>query len=454
MAWFKLDPITRRRFQRFRKIKRGYYSLVILLGAIALSLLAPFLAESRALLVLYKGQVYFPTFQYLSMATFGQMPPPGWSTGDLETEYLRLQREWQAERFLYDRDAVMADGDAQKLAAVEAKYPDRGNFVIMPPIPWDPYVSDFWYNEILNEIQVLLMAGDREGAERIARRDRLNDLADLIYSGEIDAVLADRTRSPTGNLIGLARGGTIPSLARLAIVPPNPPDSLRRHYLGTDSQGRDVASRLLYGFRISIFFALFLVLIGQAIGTLIGSLQGYLGGRFDILSQRLIEILVSIPFLYVVIILAALLTPSFWLLVGIMAIFQWISITFYMRTEMYREKTREYCLAAKSYGASHLRIIFRHLLPNCLTPLVTFTPFAVVGAIFALTGLDYLGYGLPAPTPSWGQLLDQALLTENRDKLWLTLAPFGAIAVTLVLVVFIGESVREAFDPKQYAKYE
>ena len=454
MAWFKLDPITRRRFQRFRRIKRGYYSLMILLVAIGLSLLAPFLAESRALLVFYQGQVYFPTFQYLNMATFGQTPPPGWSTADIETEYLRLQREWQAERFFHERDVAMAGGDAQKVATADMRYPNRGNYVIMPPIPWDPYVSDFWYNEILNEIELLLTAGDREAAERIARRDRLDELADLIYSGEIDAVLADRMRSPTGNLVGLARGGTMPSLARLAIVPPNPPDSLRRHYLGTDSQGRDVASRLLYGFRTSIFFALFLVIIGQVIGTLIGSLQGYLGGRFDILSQRFIEILVSIPFLYVVIILAALLTPSFWLLVGIMAIFQWISITFYMRTEMYREKTREYCLAAKSYGASHWRIIFRHLLPNCLTPLVTFTPFAVVGAIFALTGLDYLGYGLPAPTPSWGQLLDQALLPENRDKLWLTLAPFSAIAVTLILVVFIGESVREAFDPKQYAKYE
>jgi ABC-type microcin C transport system permease subunit YejE len=404
--------------------------------------------------VVYRGQVYFPTFQYLSMATFGQMPPPGWPTGDLETEYLRLQGEWQVERFLYDREAAMAGGDTQKLAAADTKYPNRGNYVIMPPIPWDPYQSDFWYSEILNDVQILVMAGNREAAERIARRDRLNELADLIYSGEIGAILADRTRSPTGNLIGLVRGGTVPSLAGLAVVPPNSPDFRRRHYLGTDSQGRDVASRLLYGFRISIFFALFLVFIGQAIGTLIGSLQGYLGGRFDILSQRFIEILVSIPFLYVVIILAALLTPSFWLLVGIMAIFQWISITYYMRTEMYREKTREYCLAAKSYGASHLRIIFRHLLPNCLTPLVTFTPFAVVGAIFALTGLDYLGYGLPAPTPSWGQLLDQALLQENRDKLWLTLAPFGAIAITLILVVFIGESVREAFDPKQYAKYE
>jgi microcin C transport system permease protein len=187
---------------------------------------------------------------------------------------------------------------------------------------------------------------------------------------------------------------------------------------------------------------------------LVGSLQGYLGGRFDMISQRVIEVLVSIPFLYVVIILAALVQPSFWLLVFIMALFQWISITFFMRTEMYREKTREYCLAARSYGASHLRIVFRHLLPNCLTPLVTFTPFAVVGAIFALTGLDYLGYGLPAPTPSWGELIDQALQSSNRDKLWLTLAPFTALTITLVLVVFIGESVREAFDPKRYARYE
>jgi len=404
--------------------------------------------------VIYNGTVYFPTFQYLNMGTFKQTPPPGWSTGDLETEYLRLQREWQVERFMYARESAQAGGDMQKVTALDAKYPNRGYYVIMPPIPWDPYQSDFWYNEIPNEIQTLLMTGDTETAERLARRDGLDELGDLIYSGEITALLADRTKSPTGNLVGLARSGAVPSLAGLGVVPPNPPDSLRRHYLGTDSQGRDVASRLLYGFRISIFFALFLVFIGQVIGTIIGSLQGYMGGRVDILSQRLIEILVSIPFLYVVIILAALLTPSFWLLVGIMAIFQWISITFYMRTEMYREKTREYCLAAKSYGASHLRIIFRHLLPNCLTPLVTFTPFAIVGAIFALTGLDYLGYGLPAPTPSWGQLIDQALLQENRDKLWLTLAPFSAIAVTLVLVVFIGESVREAFDPKQYAKYE
>lgn len=454
MAWITLDPITRRRFQRFRRIKRGYYSLLILLTAILLSVVAPFLAESRALLVYYKGSLYFPTFQYMTMATFGQTPPSGWTSADLDTDYFRLQREWQTERFLYNRDSAQAGNDAQNAAVLDAKYPNRGNYVIMPPIPWDPYQSDFWYNEILNDIQALLAAGDAEGAERLARRDRLDELADAIHGGTISQILADRTKSPSGDLTGLARSGAMPSLAGLAQVPPTPPDWSRGHYFGTDSQGRDVASRLLYGFRISIFFALFLVLIGQVLGTIVGSLQGYLGGRFDLASQRVIEVLISIPFLYVVIILAALVVPSFWILLAIMAVFQWITITFYMRTEMYREKTKEYCLAAKSYGASHLRIIFRHLLPNCLTPLVTFTPFAVVGAIFALTGLDYLGYGLPAPTPSWGELMDQALQLENRDKLWLTFAPFGAITVTLVLVVFIGESVREAFDPKQYAKYE
>lgn len=454
MRWPTLDPITRKRFERFRRIKRGYYSFVILTTAIVLSVLAPFLAESRALFVWHKGEAYFPTFQYLDMETFGQAPPPAWDTGEIETEYFRLQREWQAERAMYERDRVAAGGNTAILATLDAKYPNRGSYVIMPPIPWNPYENDFWYNEILHEIQAAIDDGETERAERLARRDRLDELADLIHSGAIAGVLADPDRSATGTLVGLARGGTMPSLDGLGQVPPTPPHSGRRHYLGTDSQGRDVASRLLYGFRISIFFALFLVLSGQVIGTLIGSLQGYLGGRFDILSQRVIEVLVAIPFLYVVIVMAALFQPTFWMLLLIMAAFQWITITFYMRTEMYREKTREYALAARSYGASHLRIIFRHLLPNSLTPLVTFTPFAIVAAIFALTALDYLGYGLPAPTPSWGELIDQALQPENRNRLWLTFAPFGALTITLMLVVFIGESVREAFDPKQYARYE
>lgn len=454
MAWLTLDPITRRRWQRFTRIKRGYYSLWILVIAMVLAILAPLLAESRALLVWHQGKLYFPTFQYIDMKTFGQAPPAAWDTGDIETEYFRLQREWQTEKRLFE--AALRDGnlDAPARNALERQFPNRGSFVVMPLIPWNPYQNDFWSNEILNEIQAELSAGRLDRAERIARRDGLDDLASKIKDGSLIALLKDPSKSANGSLKLLAQSNAVPSLKGLGGLPPGAPSLSRKHYLGTDSQGRDVASRLLYGFRISIFFSLFLVISGQIIGTAIGSLQGYLGGRFDILSQRLIEILIAIPFLYVVIVVAALFQPGFWMLLGILALFQWIGITFFMRTEMYREKTREYCLAAKSYGASHLRIVFRHLLPNCLTPLVTFTPFAVVGGIFTLTGLDYLGYGLPAPTPSWGELIGQALQAENRDKLWLTLAPFSVLTVTLVLVVFIGESVREAFDPKQYARYE
>ena len=454
MKWIKLDPITRKRLQRFRRIKRGYYAFVILVILTVLSIFAPYLAESRPVIVWYNGSLYLPTFEFVNMNTFNQVPPPAWDTGDLETEYRRLQGEWRAERFMYERESEAVRDDQEARAELEAQYPNRNNFVVMPPIPWDPYTSDFWYNEVLNDIQSALDRDDIETAERIARRDGLDELGDAIYSGDIEEILADPEQSATGNLVGLARSGAMTSLEALGQVPPTAPDLSRGHYFGTDSQGRDVAARLLYGFRISIFFALFLVLFSQVIGTTVGSLQGYIGGRFDLLSQRVLEVLISIPFLYVVIIMAALFQPSFWMLLGILAIFQWIGITFFMRTEMYREKTREYCLAARSYGASHARIVFRHLLPNCVTPLVTFTPFAVVAAIFALTALDYLGYGLPAPTPSWGELIDQALQLENRDKLWLILAPFGALTTTLVLVVFIGESIREAFDPKQYARYE
>ena len=453
-GWFQLDPITRRRFQRFRRIKRGWWSFIILLVAMGLSLIAPLLAESRALAVWHQGTLHFPTFQYLEMKTFGQEAPVGWDAGEIETEYLRLQREWRVERFSHARDTAAAGGDAAKQSAVDAQYPNRGSYVVMPLIPWNPYQNDFSSTEILPEIQRALNAGQTGRAERLARRDGYAELAVAINDGSIQAQLGDPAKSPTGTLAGLARTGAMPSLKGLGTPPPHAPNAAQQHYLGTDSQGRDVASRLLYGFRISIFFALFLVLSAQIVGTVVGSLQGYLAGRFDMVSQRVIEVLIAIPSLYVVIVLAALFQPSFWMLLGILALFQWIGITFFMRAEMYREKTREYCLAARSYGASHLRIVFRHLLPNCLTPLVTFTPFAVVGAIFALTGLDFLGYGLPAPTPSWGELIDQALQTQNRDKLWLILSPFTALTITLVLVVFIGESVREAFDPKQFARYE
>ncbi|HEU0200516.1 MAG TPA: hypothetical protein VFR86_08775, partial [Burkholderiaceae bacterium] len=284
MKWLRLDPITRKRLERFRRIKRGYYSLLILAAAVVLSIFAPYLAESRALFVWYEGRPHFPTFRFYPMSTFNQEPPPAWRTGDLETEYRRLQREWALERRLYERELAQRGATPAVRAELEKRYPNRHHFVVMPPIPWNPYENDFWYNEVLPEIQAALEQKDRGAAERLARREGLDKLADAIAGGTLAAMLADPAQSPSGTLLGLARAGAMPSLRGLGVTPPTPPDLQRRHYLGTDSQGRDVAARLLYGFRISIFFALFLVFFGQLIGTIVGSLQGYLGGRFDILS--------------------------------------------------------------------------------------------------------------------------------------------------------------------------
>ena len=230
--------------------------------------------------------------------------------------------------------------------------------------------------------------------------------------------------------------------------PPNEPS--RDHWMGTDDRGRDVMVRLAYGYRISISFALLVTAISYAVGILTGAVLGYFGRWVDILGQRVVEIWGAIPFLYTVIILASILQPSFILLVAILAGFGWMAITYYIRGEFYREKTKDYVAAAIATGESNLMIMVRHILPNALTPVITFAPFAIVAEITALVALDFLGYGLPAPTPSWGELLSQA--KQNLTEWHLVVFPLGAMFITLQLVVFIGEAVREAFDPRVFAR--
>lgn len=234
--------------------------------------------------------------------------------------------------------------------------------------------------------------------------------------------------------------------------PPFPPSWQDRHFLGTDAVGRDIVARLLYGFRIAIFFALLLLIINYAIGVSIGCIMGYWGGLFDLLFQRIIEIWSNIPFLYVIIIISSIIFPSFLTLVLIMAVFGWIGMTWTMRTVTYKEKAREYVLAAQALGASNGRIIFKHILPNTVAVIVTFIPFSVSGGIVALTSLDYLGFGLPPPTPSWGELLQQGW--AYTDAWWIAGSVLAAMLATLVAVTFIGEAVREAFDPKMHTMYE
>jgi len=218
------------------------------------------------------------------------------------------------------------------------------------------------------------------------------------------------------------------------------------HIFGTDEHGRDVFARLSYGFNVSVTFALLVVALSYAAGVSIGAVLGYFGGKVDILGQRGVEIWSSLPFLYTVIILTSILAPSFWILVAIVSLFNWMGITYYVRGEFYREKAKDYVAAAVALGASHTTIVFRHILPNALTPVISFAPFAVVGNITALVALDFLGFGLSAPAPSWGELINQGVL-HFRDW-WLVLFPLGAMFVTLMLIVFVGEALRQAFDPR------
>jgi len=234
--------------------------------------------------------------------------------------------------------------------------------------------------------------------------------------------------------------------------PPFAPSFKERHFFGTDNVGRDVLARLVYGFRTAIIFSFVLLIMNYSIGITIGCCMGYFGGKFDLIFQRIIEIWNNVPFLYVIIIIASIVIPSFMILLLIMAFFGWIGITWVMRTMTYREKEREYILAVRSLGASHARIIFKHIIPNTISVIVTYAPFAISGGIVALTSLDYLGFGLPAPTPSWGEMLSQGW--QNMDAWWIASSVVAALVITLMTVTFIGEGIREAFDPKQHTIYE
>lgn len=220
-----------------------------------------------------------------------------------------------------------------------------------------------------------------------------------------------------------------------------------RNWLGTDVAGYDVAARLLYGFRISVTFALLLTAVGSAIGVAIGALQGYFAGKIDIVGQRLIEIWGAMPELYVLIIFASIFQYSFVLIFLVLTLFGWTHLSDYVRVEFLRNRQLEYVMAARALGLSHWQVIWRHILPNSLTPVITFLPFRISAAITALASLDFLGIGSSATTPSLGRLLLQG--KQNLDAWWLSLSAFGALLVTVLLLTFIGDALRHAFDARQ-----
>jgi microcin C transport system permease protein len=223
------------------------------------------------------------------------------------------------------------------------------------------------------------------------------------------------------------------------------------HLFGLDDSGRDVLARIFYGLRTSLNFGLLLVMASMVVGTIIGSIQGYYGGRVDLTGQRLTEIWEALPFLYVLILLGSVYGRSFVLLLVVYGLFNWIGISYYMRAEFLRLRNQQFVEAAQCLGLPDRKILFRHILPNALVPLTTFFPFSLVGAIGTLAALDYLGFGLPPPTASWGQLLAQA---QGQAYWWLILYPSLALFLVILLCVFIGEGVRNAFDPRKFTRLE
>jgi len=349
----RISPQTRRQLKRFRSIRRGYGSFLVLCLFAVLALLAELLVSNRALAVHYGGHTYFPTYGAIHTGReFGY-------DFDYEVDYRDLARR------------VREDGS--------------GNWVLLPLVPYGP-------NEDC-------------------------------YPGET--------------------------------FKPRPPDIGRRHFFGTDQINRDVLARLLYGFRNSLIFASGYVVLTYLIGVSIGCAMGYWGGLFDLGAQRFIEIWSLLPFLFVVIIVRAALPPGLGfgvgVLLGIVVLFSWTGMTYYMRSATYREKARDYVAAAQVLGAGTGRILFSHILPNILSTVVTILPFSAATAIAALTALDYLGFGLPPPMPSWGELLRQG--TSNLDAPWIVTSAFGALSAALILITFVGEAIREAFDPKKFTYY-
>lgn len=227
---------------------------------------------------------------------------------------------------------------------------------------------------------------------------------------------------------------------------PTPPDSV--NWLGTDDQGRDVTARVIYGFRISVFFGLILTLISSIIGITAGAFQGYYGGKVDLLMQRSIEVWASLPVLYILIIFSSMFTPGFWSLLLILLLFSWVKLVDVVRAEFLRARNFDYVRAAGALGVSDTTIMWRHVLPNAMVATVTFMPFILTASITSLTALDFLGLGMPPGSPSLGELLSQGK-NHLQEAPWLGIAAFLSLASMLTLLTFIGEAVRDAFDPRK-----
>lgn len=431
---FFTSPIFKRRWNKFKNIKRGYYSFIFVIIIFGLSFFSEFMINSKAIFVKYQGKIHFTLFSFESARAFGLK-------GYGIPNYRNMKQVYQI------RNQERKDRIAKGVATEEdQKYQQWGDdWVLLPVYPYGPLES------LLDELPCR-PPHPPSWAERKWRQEFFDEgLYELPDNLPPAAEVAKKFKRPEWAELSEPKLLQQIALAGLLDLKPGVKrPSTFQHLLGTDDRGRDVFARMVYGFRTSVSFALVVTFLCYLIGISFGALLGFYGGKFDIVMQRFVEIWSAMPFLYTVMIFAAIMIPNFWMLVLILVLFKWMGMTYYIRGEFLREKSKDYVAAAQAIGCTDGAIIFKHILPNALTPVISFAPFAVVANIGALVSLDFLGFGLPAPTPSWGELLGQGL--GNLHKEWLILSPTLAMFLTLLLVSFIGEAIREAFDPKQYSR--
>jgi microcin C transport system permease protein len=362
---FNVSPLNQRRWQNFKRNRRGFFSLWLFLVLFFVSLFAEFIANDKPFLILVNGHAYFPAVFTYPETTFG---------GDFETaaDY----------RDPYLQELIAKKGGTVIWPLIRYRY-DTHNLDLPTPAPSPPT----WQ---LTEAQ----------CKTVVEKKKLSGCRDLEYN-----------------------------------------------WLGTDDQGRDVVARLIYGFRISVLFGLILTIISSIIGVAAGAVQGYFGGWTDLIFQRVIEIWTSVPSLYLLLIISSVLVPGFWVLLGILLLFSWVSLVGLVRAEFLRGRNFEYIQAARALGVSNKTIMFRHLLPNAMVATMTMLPFILSSSVMTLTALDFLGFGLPPGSPSLGEMLSQG--KTNIQAPWLGLAGFFTVAIMLSLLIYIGEAVRDAFDPRK-----
>jgi microcin C transport system permease protein len=420
----KPAPHWLKRVKRFKTMKRGYYSFLIITTLFVTSFFLELIVNNKPLMIRYEGNIAFPAL-----------------------------REWTDKLFFFTdlgRIDVQSDFGQVGYGAVDYRLFAAAK---KDPSLFDRQLEGLRADKAGLEAQI---AGYRiDGNSTPEERQDYEDLRAVLPSVDEDMALTERAKASFAGgkafiIMPLHPYSPKEHVLDLPGSPPYRPD--RTHVLGTDDSGTDVFAQLVYGFRISLSFALIVSFVGYIIGVIIGGVMGYFGGWVDIITQRFIEIWGAIPFLFVIMIIASIVQPTFILLVVLLVVLNaWIGMTYYMRGEFYREKSRDYVHAAEAMGATDWSVMMKHILPNSLVPVVTFAPFSIVAYIGQLVSLDYLGFGLPVGTPSWGALLSQGMqYLKYYPNLILT--PSVALAVTLFLVVQIGEAVREAFDPKVFSR--